>query len=114
MRLESLYSPSTPSIHRSQPTTSRSPPEPHWYKINFDGAIFAEDNTVGLGVVIKNNEGLAMASLSLQIPLSSMVINVEVLSMRSALDLALEIGFDHMVLDDLEILFKVSRIVVET
>ena len=92
----------------------QSPPEPHWYKINFDGAIFAKDNTIGLGVVIKNNEGLAMASLSWQVPLPSMVIKVEVLSTRSALELALEIGFDHIVLEDSKILFKVSKIMVET
>lgn len=114
MGLESLSSPSTPSIHQSQPTTLRSPPKPHWYKINFDGAIFTQDNTVGLGVVIKNNEGLTMASLSQQVPLPSMVIKVEVLSERRALEFALEIGLDHMVLEDSEILFKVCRIVAET
>lgn len=50
-----------------------------------------------------------MASLSQQVPLPSMVIKVEVLSARRALEFALEIGFDHIVLEDLEILFKVCR-----
>ena len=40
-------------------------------KINFDEAIFDKDNNAGLGVVIQNNEGLVMASLSQLIPFVS-------------------------------------------
>ena len=36
----------------------------HAYKINFDGALFAEDRLAGLGVVIRNCHGLIMASLT--------------------------------------------------
>ena len=34
------------------------------YKINYDAATFAEDSKVGLEFVIRNSEGLVMASLT--------------------------------------------------
>ena len=82
----------------------------HWVKINFDEATFAEDNTAGLGVVIRNDEGLVMASLSQQIPMTSTVIKVEVLAAKRALELVLEIGFDRIVLEgDSKMLFKALK-----
>ena len=75
--------------------------------INFDGATFADDRSAGLGVVIRNKEGRVMASLSQKIPLPISVIEVEVLAARRALELAVELGFDHVILEgDSEILHK--------
>ena len=59
-----------------------------WYKVNFDGAVFASENSVGLGVVIWNCEGLVMASLSQMVPLRHTVIEVETMAARRALELA--------------------------
>ena len=56
--------------------------------MNFDGAIFDKDNNAGLGVVIWNNEGLVLASLSQLIPLPPTVIEVETLTARRALEVA--------------------------
>ena len=51
-----------------------------------------------------------MVSLSQQIPLPSMVIEVEVLAARRALELALKLGFDNIIIEgDLEILFKALK-----
>ena len=36
----------------------------HAYKVNFDGAVFADEGLAGLGVVIRNDHGLIMASLT--------------------------------------------------
>lgn len=44
------------------------PPDASWYKINFDGALFVKENCAGVGVVIRNEQGLVMASLSQSIP----------------------------------------------
>ena len=63
-------------------------PESPCYNINFDGAIFDKDNNAGLDVVIQNNEGLVMASLSQLIPLPPTVIEVETLTVRRALEVA--------------------------
>ena len=36
----------------------------HAYKANFDGVVFADEGLAGLGVVIRNDHGLIMASLT--------------------------------------------------
>ena len=58
-----------------------------------------------MGVVIRNDHGLIMASLTQQIPLPSSVIEVEVLATRKALELTIELGFDNITLDS-EVLIK--------
>ena len=79
----------------------------HAYKVNFDGAVFADEGLAGLGVVIRNDHGLIMASLTQQIPLPSSVIEVEVLAARKALELMIELGFDNITLEgDSEVLIK--------
>ena len=78
----------TSTKQRRTQTTTWTLPQDNWYKINFDGATFADDRTAGLGVVIRNKEGRVMASLSQKIPLPISVIEVEVLAARRALELA--------------------------
>ena len=39
-------------------------PDPSWYKIYFDGVVFVKEDKAELGAVIRNSEGLVMASLS--------------------------------------------------
>ena len=63
-----------------QGPTTWSPPGENNYKINFDGATFAETSTAGMGIIIRNNKGLPMASLSQKIPLPNTVIEVEILA----------------------------------
>ena len=97
----------TSTKQRRTQTTTWTPPQDNWYKINFDGATFADVRSAGLGVVIRNREGRVMASLSQKIPLPMSVIEVEVLAARRALELAVELGFDHVILEgDSEILHK--------
>ena len=74
------------------------------------GATFAEDGTAGIGVVIRNETGLIMASLSQRIPMSTSVTEVEALAARRAMELALELGFDNVILEgDSEILLKTPK-----
>ncbi|XP_065627687.1 uncharacterized protein LOC136066775 [Quercus suber] len=82
-------------------------PEANGLKINFDGAIFVDKDYAGIGVVIRNDAGLIMASLTQQIPLPTSVIEVEALAARRALEFALELGFDDITLEgDSEILIR--------
>lgn len=82
-------------------------PDANGFKINFDGAIFADRDRAGIGVVIRNDVGMIMASLTQQIPLPTSVIEVEALAARRALELALELGFDDIILEgDFELLIK--------
>ena len=58
------------------------PPGPGLYRVNVDGALFDADNIAGLGVVIKNEQGQVLVSLSKRLPLPSSVIEVEALAAR--------------------------------
>ena len=61
-------------------------------------------------MVIRNDAGLVVASLAQKIPMPSLVIEVEVLAARRALELALELGFDNIILEgDSEILLKALK-----
>nr|XP_023903889.1 uncharacterized protein LOC112015688 [Quercus suber] len=92
---------------RQRPTTVWKAPAQHAYKVNYDGATFTEEGLAGLGVMIHNDQGLIMASLTQQLPLPVSVTEVEVLAERRVLEVTLELGFDNIVLKgDSEILFK--------
>ena len=61
---------------RNNVAVSWQPPARSWYKVNFDGALFEKDQCAGIGVVIQNDQGLVMASLSQRIPLPFTVIEI--------------------------------------
>ena len=81
---------------------------PGLYKVNVDGALYNADNTAGLGVVIRNEQGQVMGSRSERLPLPSLVIEVEALAAQRGLELAVEIGFKNIVLE------SDSRILITT
>ena len=75
--------------------------------MNFDGALFCQEHRAGIGVVIRNEEGVVIASLSHQIHLPSTVLEVETMATRRALEFAMEIGVHKVILEgDCEILTK--------
>ena len=49
--------------HQVQPRVHQSPPPPDLFKIIYDGAVFADKNKSGIGMVIQDNHGLVIASL---------------------------------------------------
>ena len=48
----------------SKPRIVWKPPPINMMKINFDGAVFRKENRSGVGVIIRNSEGLVLAFLS--------------------------------------------------
>ena len=66
------------------------------YKINFDGAIFESTARAGLGVVVRDEEGMVIAALSQNIKLPSSVDLVEALAARRAILFAQEISITHV------------------
>ncbi|XP_030939879.1 uncharacterized protein LOC115964767 [Quercus lobata] len=76
----------------------RLPPET-CVKVNFDGAVFSRDGLAGIGIIIRNEQGLVMAALSQQIPLPTSVEMVEVLAACRALVFAKELGFDRVIVE---------------
>ena len=69
------------------------------YKVNYDGAVFSQQGKAGLGVIIRNSEGAVMASMSQQIPLPTIVAQVEALAVRRAAVFALELGINKAILE---------------
>ena len=49
-------------------TKWKAPPG-EMYKINFDGATFSDEGRAGIGLVIRNNQDMVMASMSHNLPL---------------------------------------------
>ena len=70
-----------------------------FYKINFDGAIFENFGRAGLGVVVRDVEGMVIAALSQNIQLPSSVDSVEALAARRAIILAQEISLTQVVVE---------------
>ena len=98
--------PSIPKlVHRNH--VRWRPPNTDELKINYDGSIFSEDGRVGLGVVVRNSEGVVIASLSQQIPLPATITQVEAPAVRRATEFAMKLGITSAVLErDSEIIHR--------
>ena len=70
-----------------------------WYKANFDTAIFQDDGKASIGVIIRDSQGLVMVSLSQNIQLSNLVVEVEAMAANCAIELSLELGFDKIIFE---------------
>ncbi|KAK9994865.1 hypothetical protein SO802_024568 [Lithocarpus litseifolius] len=69
------------------------------YKVNFDAAVFAEEEASGVGVVVRNDKGEAMASLSAKGPPVQDSKEAEALACRRAMEFMVEAGFMDVVLE---------------
>uniref|UniRef100_A0A7N2KZZ0 RNase H type-1 domain-containing protein n=1 Tax=Quercus lobata TaxID=97700 RepID=A0A7N2KZZ0_QUELO len=101
-------------VHAKIPRTARlvrwKPPPLGVVKVNFDGAIFSTQSSAGLAMVVRDQAGLVLASLSQKIPLSTSVEIVEVIAARRALLLARELGFERVMVEgDSEIIIKAIK-----
>ena len=74
------------------------PPSSTWFKINFDGATFVAENKFGIGVVIRDSQGIVIASLSQVLPQAFQAVEVEALGVVRALEFASELGIAQAVL----------------
>ena len=68
-------------------------------KINFDGAIFIEEKSSGLGVIIHDKKGLVIASMATWVPQKLRPIEIEALAASKALEFARELGIADAVLE---------------
>ncbi|XP_075650224.1 uncharacterized protein LOC142620799 [Castanea sativa] len=76
-----------------------SPPPPNSLKVNFDGATFKDIGRAGLGVVVRDCQGHALASLSERVPFPFSSDLVEALAAARAISFALEIGYLSFILE---------------
>nr|POE83156.1 hypothetical protein CFP56_66954 [Quercus suber] len=73
---------------RTQQRVQWRPPPANCVKLNFDGAIFSELGKAGLGVVVHDSHGNAIASLSEQAPLPFSPVIVEAMAAARAITFA--------------------------
>ena len=59
----------TQLVTNAPPQIRWSPPPPNYLKVNFDGATFKDIGRAGLSVVMRDNHGQVIASLSDQVNL---------------------------------------------
>jgi ribonuclease HI len=71
-------------------------PVTNYYKINFDGAIFKESKSRGIGVVIQDNTGMVIATLNQKVHGTHMVEMIKALAARRAIIFAKEVGIDDV------------------
>ena len=62
------------------------------YKTNYDGAVFAESEEAGIGVIIGDVKGLVIAALAEKIPNPGSVEVLEPLATRKAARFVVELG----------------------
>ena len=86
------YSPTSSPCRWSPPPSSR-------FKLNFDAAIFKENDAMGMGAIIRNENGELMAALSAKGPAVLCSEEAEVLACRRAVEFAMECGFLEIVVE---------------
>ncbi|XP_030970458.1 uncharacterized protein LOC115990817 [Quercus lobata] len=81
------------------PMVHWSPPPQALYKTNFDGAIFQDIYSTGIGVVIRDCSGEIIGSLIKRLVLPPLVEDVEALVCRRVISFALEIGLQEVMFE---------------
>ena len=75
------------------------PPEPQCFKVNFDAMVFHASHLAGLGVIVRNDGGEAVGTLSSSIPLAHSVADLEALACLKVVQFALELGLTCVVFE---------------
>ena len=74
-------------------------PPPNVYKINYDGAVSLSSNCSGIGVVIRNNAGLVVASHAQRFCQAYKPVEIEAMAATRAIEFAGEIGVDRIMVE---------------
>ena len=84
---------------RPQVIQRRCLPDPYFYKINFDAEVFQASNLAGVGVIARDNRGDPIRALTMPIPFKQSVVELEALACQRAVQFALEIGLNQVVIE---------------
>lgn len=76
------------------------PPPKNLAKIDFDVAIFSEANKSRIGVVVRNSQGLVLASCSQQLPQAYYPLEIKALAAAKAFQFASKIGISNAILEE--------------
>ena len=72
-------------------------PPPNWYKVNVDGAVFKEQGSIGVGVVIRNAQGEVMGVMSKEISRPLGAIKARAKAMEVGILFAWDLGLKNIV-----------------
>ena len=75
------------------------PPSLPWYKVNTDAAVFSNLQTVGIGVIIRDHEGLVVAALSQHLHLPLGPLEAKAKAMDVVASLAWDMGIRDVVFE---------------
>ncbi|KAM7528201.1 hypothetical protein LguiB_031611 [Lonicera macranthoides] len=79
-------------------TKWRSPPA-SWIKMNSDGACFKEEGAVGLGAIVRNNDGSFLVGQSLMIGANLDAEASKAMAALEALRLARQLGYSRVIIE---------------
>ncbi|GMY23612.1 putative ribonuclease h protein [Fagus crenata] len=92
--------------HSKKESTTLPPPTTHWkppdrgtWKLNFDGAMRKDIGAAGVGVVVRDHQGQAIAALTKRFHLPQTPAMIEALAAREAIQLALELKLNRVSLE---------------
>lgn len=80
-----------------QQIISWQPPQSSQYKLNFDAAIYTDIGRLGVGAIIRNENGEVMAALSTIGPFFQDSEEAEIVACRKAFEFAIDVGFSNLV-----------------
>ena len=69
------------------------------FKLNFDAAVFSDQNCSGFGAIIRNSSGEVMVSMSVTGPYVNSSKEAEVLACRRAVEFSREVGFSRVIIE---------------
>ncbi|XP_075633674.1 uncharacterized protein LOC142606165 [Castanea sativa] len=77
----------TPSQTQDPPPESNKwiPPPTRWYKVNTDGAVFSKHKWIGIGVIVRDDQGRVVVTMSkiLRAPLGALEVKAKALQVAA-------------------------------
>ncbi|KAK3043370.1 hypothetical protein RJ639_002672 [Escallonia herrerae] len=76
-----------------------SPPPPGYTKLNFDASCMDQDGSGGIGLILRNETGLLLATKAIHLSHCLNARTAEALAAREALHLASEMHLSHLIIE---------------